>query len=385
VTTSAGSNNGGNFSACPLFCDPDNLNFALGDESPCLPSNNPGCGLVGAFGAGQLRSHRDRHQTSRGTRAATRPGPEPSPIRSTRSPRSAYALAGGLRPGDEKLVIVNPIGRAVRTIAIGRLGPGQQQINVVWDGRDDAGRDLPNGVYFYSLVVNGKVTESKRAVLLSSEAERASGQEAGAPGRVPALAVLPSRSSAPASPLELTDASLELTDASEEAPLHAPPATAREWRAVTFDIAAMRIHRAMGIDHTPRYGMESRCPLRCPHPPGGPALRMTCSPSPWIEIDRIETPGRPSYLARGARRCSGRARSRGQQWPSTVRSPRAKRHTTGGPENPDHTSGVSSLPRLRGSRGAPGEDMPGAGTPAKPSAPLAAAGEIPPRQGGTGT
>jgi hypothetical protein len=36
----------------PLFCDPDSEDFAVSSESPCLPENSLGCGLIGAFGLG---------------------------------------------------------------------------------------------------------------------------------------------------------------------------------------------------------------------------------------------------------------------------------------------------------------------------------------------
>jgi hypothetical protein len=46
---------GGNFSADPLFCDPDGGDFTLSSQSPCLPGNHPDgadCGLIGALGKG---------------------------------------------------------------------------------------------------------------------------------------------------------------------------------------------------------------------------------------------------------------------------------------------------------------------------------------------
>ncbi len=42
--------NDGNFSADPLFCNPDANQFELTDDSPCLPENNNQCRLVGAKG-----------------------------------------------------------------------------------------------------------------------------------------------------------------------------------------------------------------------------------------------------------------------------------------------------------------------------------------------
>ena len=45
----------GNFSADPLFCDPENFDFTLSAGSPCLPGHHPDgadCGTIGAFGEG---------------------------------------------------------------------------------------------------------------------------------------------------------------------------------------------------------------------------------------------------------------------------------------------------------------------------------------------
>jgi hypothetical protein len=48
-----GQEEGGNFSADPLFCSPDPIGtrtFSLRADSPCVPGTHPnaGCGLVGA-------------------------------------------------------------------------------------------------------------------------------------------------------------------------------------------------------------------------------------------------------------------------------------------------------------------------------------------------
>ena len=40
------------FEADPLFCDPDNGDFELSSQSPCLPPASGDCGLIGAFGEG---------------------------------------------------------------------------------------------------------------------------------------------------------------------------------------------------------------------------------------------------------------------------------------------------------------------------------------------
>jgi hypothetical protein len=40
------------FEADPLFCDPNDGNFELSSQSPCLPPGSGSCGLIGAFGEG---------------------------------------------------------------------------------------------------------------------------------------------------------------------------------------------------------------------------------------------------------------------------------------------------------------------------------------------
>ena len=42
----------GNFSADPLFCDPENGNFTIQSNSPCAPPGATGCGLIGALPVG---------------------------------------------------------------------------------------------------------------------------------------------------------------------------------------------------------------------------------------------------------------------------------------------------------------------------------------------
>ncbi|MBZ0267813.1 hypothetical protein K8I85_06630 [bacterium] len=42
----------GNFSADPLFCDPDNGDFTIQSISPCAPPGVTGCGLIGALPVG---------------------------------------------------------------------------------------------------------------------------------------------------------------------------------------------------------------------------------------------------------------------------------------------------------------------------------------------
>jgi flagellar hook assembly protein FlgD len=49
----------------------------------------------------------------------------------------------------DELFIYNVVGELVRTFYLGHQSPSKYSI--VWDGRDDAGRERSNGVYFYTL------------------------------------------------------------------------------------------------------------------------------------------------------------------------------------------------------------------------------------------
>jgi len=52
--------------------------------------------------------------------------------------------------GELRLIIVDSAGRRQRELAAGRFAAGQH--SVVWDGRDDAGRPLPSGLYLAQLI-----------------------------------------------------------------------------------------------------------------------------------------------------------------------------------------------------------------------------------------
>jgi hypothetical protein len=61
------------------------------------------------------------------------------------------------------LDIYNALGQKVRQLLADHLERGRRTI--IWDGRDDEGRDLANGIYFYRIQV-GDFVETKKMVLL---------------------------------------------------------------------------------------------------------------------------------------------------------------------------------------------------------------------------
>ena len=56
-----------------------------------------------------------------------------------------------------ELAIYNVAGQPVRTFVLGHRSPGKYHI--VWDGRDDAGRELSKGMYFYKLQTDAEATD----------------------------------------------------------------------------------------------------------------------------------------------------------------------------------------------------------------------------------
>ena len=58
------------------------------------------------------------------------------------------------RAASVKLEVLNVLGQTVRTLVDGPMTAGTHQ--VVWDGKDNSGRMVPSGTYFYRLTSNGQ-------------------------------------------------------------------------------------------------------------------------------------------------------------------------------------------------------------------------------------
>jgi hypothetical protein len=67
------------------------------------------------------------------------------------------------RAGYVTLRIYDVVGRKVRTLVSEQLSSGYQ--SVIWDGKNDDGKDVASGVYFYQLKV-GDFSEPKKMLLL---------------------------------------------------------------------------------------------------------------------------------------------------------------------------------------------------------------------------
>jgi len=82
----------------------------------------------------------------------------PNPARA--STRINYTLSAR---GLATLRVMDVSGREVRTLAQGEVAPGHHE--AIWDGRDDRGRALPAGMYFFELNASGQ-RMSRRVVWL---------------------------------------------------------------------------------------------------------------------------------------------------------------------------------------------------------------------------
>ncbi|MEQ9007421.1 MAG: transporter, partial [Ekhidna sp.] len=83
--------------------------------------------------------------------------PYPNPF-STRC-RFVFTLTGSEIPDQIKIQIMTVTGRVVREITQDEIGPiriGNNITSYAWDGRDEYGDQLANGVYFYKVFINSE-------------------------------------------------------------------------------------------------------------------------------------------------------------------------------------------------------------------------------------
>ena len=97
--------------------------------------------------------------------------PYPNPF--STSCRFVFTLTGSEIPSRIKIQIMTVSGRVVREITQDEIGPiriGNNITTYAWDGRDQYGDQLANGVYFYKVYIEGdggdigrRVTSADRA------------------------------------------------------------------------------------------------------------------------------------------------------------------------------------------------------------------------------
>jgi len=88
--------------------------------------------------------------------------PYPNPF--STSTRFVFTLTGSVIPDQYKIQIMTISGKVVREIMQDEIGPihiGNNITNYAWDGRDEYGDQLANGVYLYRVILNSPEQEFK--------------------------------------------------------------------------------------------------------------------------------------------------------------------------------------------------------------------------------
>jgi len=145
----------GNISEPPLFCEMLNIILTLHEDSPCLPGASA-CGvLMGAHGLGCAPSTTVPDDMP----VLVVHNSAPNPFR--RSTSLSYELPVAERV-DVRVFDVS--GRLVRTLVDSeRQTAGLRSLS--WNGRDDSGRSVASGVYFFRVNIGGESME-RRSVLI---------------------------------------------------------------------------------------------------------------------------------------------------------------------------------------------------------------------------
>jgi hypothetical protein len=88
--------------------------------------------------------------------------PYPNPFSS--STRFVFTLTGSVIPDQYKIQIMTISGKVIREITQDEIGPiriGNNITDYAWDGRDEYGDQLANGVYLYRVILNTPDQEFK--------------------------------------------------------------------------------------------------------------------------------------------------------------------------------------------------------------------------------
>jgi hypothetical protein len=83
----------------------------------------------------------------------------PNPFNPATTINFDVALGGG----EAVLQIFNLLGEEIRTLIRGTVQAGSHA--AVWDGRDEAGQDVPSGIYLYQLRVGSFVASEKMLII----------------------------------------------------------------------------------------------------------------------------------------------------------------------------------------------------------------------------
>ncbi|MBU1699905.1 MAG: C10 family peptidase [Candidatus Eisenbacteria bacterium] len=155
-----GTNN--NIALEPLFCDMAGGDFQQCADSPCASGQSP-CGMqIGAYdvGCSSCGAGADVEPISLPNRLTLSPC-APNPFGTLTE--ITYSLPDGAGLHQMVLSIYGPSGRLVRTLINSKRSAGIYHVS--WDGTDQTGKPVANGVYFYQLRWNDR-SETRRVLLI---------------------------------------------------------------------------------------------------------------------------------------------------------------------------------------------------------------------------
>lgn len=155
----------GNIDADPLFIDPENGDYHLTVNSPCIDAGDPNSPFdpdgtiadMGAFyydqGAGV------QNENIQSSLLFPQLSNYPNPFNPTTTIEFSIQNDSNI-----EISIYNNKGQKIKTIAQNDFQKGQHSIN--WNGDDEFGRPVSSGIYYYKLNVNGKTKAVKKCLLL---------------------------------------------------------------------------------------------------------------------------------------------------------------------------------------------------------------------------
>jgi hypothetical protein len=158
IAEQAGIN--GNLCEDPCFCDLQDGDYHIRDDSPCAPgSSPPGCDLIGAL---DVACSSTSVAGGTGLPSSFYLGPPvPNPFNPVTE--IEYGIPAGARAGRVRVNVYDCLGRRVTTLVDGMRAPGVYRIT--WTGADHHNVPVASGIYFYRITWNGK-SETRRMVLL---------------------------------------------------------------------------------------------------------------------------------------------------------------------------------------------------------------------------
>lgn len=134
--------------------------FDLRSDSPCLEEQNPNGAACGQIGARPQGCGTAIPAIPKGPGSTILPYADAFPNPATPSTTLRLELPTAGRP---VIQIVDASGRRVRSLETGLTSAGIH--NLLWDGRDDEGRPLPNGIYFIRVRLDHQETTCRLVML----------------------------------------------------------------------------------------------------------------------------------------------------------------------------------------------------------------------------